>query len=130
LESEIPVLREHQTSRAANDPDFRYLLDDVAAFRTINEQKTVSLNLDKRTTENKSVDQGRLERENARRTALGLPTLADVEDLTNAELPEAIVLRQAARVVAEMVAIEHPKTRQLLSGSEAARAKEAEAAAR
>jgi carboxyl-terminal processing protease len=130
LQTEIPVLREHQTSRAANDPDFRYLLDDVAAFRAINEQKTVSLNLDKRTAENKSVDQGRLDRENARRAALDLPALASIDELSNAELPETIVLRQAARVVAEMVAIEHPKARQLLTGSEAARAKEAEAAAR
>jgi carboxyl-terminal processing protease len=130
LQTEIPVLREHQTSRAATDPDFRYLLDDVAAFREINAQKTVSLNLDKRVAENKSVEQGRLDRENARRAALGLDALASADDLTDAALPETIVLRQAARVVAEMVAIEHPRSRQLLSGSEAARAKEAEAATR
>ena len=113
-----------QTSRAASDPDYRYLLDDVAAFREINAQKTVSLNLQTRIAENKSVEQGRLDRENARRTALGLETLTAVDQLEAAELPETILLRQAARVVAEIVALEHPRARQLLSGSEGARPKE------
>jgi carboxyl-terminal processing protease len=125
LKSELDQLRMHQTSRAASDPDYRYLIDDVAAFREMNAQKTVSLNLETRIAENKSLEQGRLDRENARRTALGLETLTSVEQLESAELPETILLRQAARVVAEIVALEHPRSRQLLSGSEGARPKEA-----
>ncbi len=125
LASELDQLRTHQTARAAADPDYRYLLDDVAAFREINSQKAVSLNLAARKAENASLEKGRLDRENVRRAARGLEALTSVEDLKSAELPEAILLRQAAQVVAEIVAIEHPKTRQLISGSEAARAKEA-----
>ena len=125
IKSELDQLRTHQTSRAASDPDYRYLLDDVAAFRAINAQKTVSLNLETRIAENKSLEQGRLDRENARRTALGLETLTSVDQLESAELPETILLQQAARIVAEIVALEHPRARQLLSGSEGARPKEA-----
>ena len=72
LDAELDTLRTHQASRATEDPDFRYLLSDIAAFQEINAQKTVSLNLDARIAENKSFEQGRLTRENTRRAALGL----------------------------------------------------------
>jgi carboxyl-terminal processing protease len=125
LDAELDALRTHQASRATEDPDFRYLLSDIAAFQEINAQKTISLNLEARIAENKSVEQGRLARENTRRAALGLPALGSVDELESAELPEAILLRQAARVVAEMAEVEHPRQRQLISGSEAARRAEA-----
>jgi carboxyl-terminal processing protease len=124
--SELDKLRTDQASRAASDPDYRYLLDDVAAFRAVSSQKTVSLNLETRKTENKRVDQGRLERENARRMALGLEPIASVDKLDDSQLSEKILLQQAARVVAEMVAMQHPHARQLTSKTDpAARAKEA-----
>src|SRR5262245_17473654 len=46
LDAEIDTLRMHQSTRAAEDPDFRYLLSDIAAFQEISAQKTVSLNLE------------------------------------------------------------------------------------
>jgi carboxyl-terminal processing protease len=121
LDAEIDTLRMHQTTRAAEDPDYRYLLSDVAAFQEISAQKAVSLNLETRVAENKSLEQGRLTRENARRAALGLPPLAGVEQLDSAELPETILLHEATRVVAEMAELERPHQRQLLSGSESSR---------
>jgi carboxyl-terminal processing protease len=121
LDAELDTLRTHQASRATEDPDFRYLLSDITASKEILSQKTISLNLEARIAENKGVEQGRLTRENARRAALGLEALTSIDELESAELPDAIVLRQAARVVAEMAEIENPRTRQLLSGSEAAR---------
>jgi carboxyl-terminal processing protease len=98
----IEDLRDHQQSRAANDPDFGYLLSDIAAFKEVNAQKSVSLNLEARIAENKRLEDGRLARENARRAALGLEPLANIEQLADAETSEAILLRQAARVVAEI----------------------------
>jgi carboxyl-terminal processing protease len=121
--SELDKLRADQTSRAASDPDYRYLLDDVAAFRAVAAQKTVSLNLESRKEENKRYDQARLDRENVRRMALGLEPIASVDKLDDSQLSEKILLQQAARVVAEMVAMEHPRARQLTS--DAARTKEA-----
>jgi carboxyl-terminal processing protease len=125
LATEIPDLRAHQAARAAKDPDYAYLLGDVAAFKEIAAQKSVSLNMQKRVAENKKVDEGRLARENARRAAQGLPALAKVEELESAERPESILLKQAARVVAELAQVEGPRQRQLVSGSEGSRKPEA-----
>ncbi len=125
LATEIPDLRAHQAARAAKDPDYAYLLGDVAAFKEIAAQKSVSLNMQKRAAENKKVDEGRLARENTRRIAEGLPALTKVEELESAERPENILLRQAARVVAELAQVEGPRQRQLVSGSEGARKSEA-----
>jgi carboxyl-terminal processing protease len=121
LDAELDTLRMHQAARAADDPDFRYLVGDVAAIKELNAQKSVSLNLKTRQAENKAIEQGRLTRENTRRAALGIAPLASVDQLESAELPETILLREAARVVADIAELQHPHQRQLLSGSEASR---------
>ncbi len=120
LDSEINLLQSHQTARSANDPDFRYLLSDIAAFEELRDQKSISLNLASRIAEREATDNGRLDRENARRAARGLAAVTTIEELDLAEQSETILLQQAAQVVAEMVAVEHPAKPQLLSGSESA----------
>ncbi len=102
LAAEIDDLRAHQQLRASNDPEFSYLLSDIAAVKEIQAQKSVSLNLDGRIAENKRLDEGRLTRENARRAALGLEALTSIEQLQESETSDAILLRQAARIVAEI----------------------------
>jgi len=119
-DSEIQLLQTHQTTRAATDPDFRYLLNDIAAFEKVRSQKAISLNLASRIAERETGDAERLERENARRTALGLEQVVSIEELDLTEQSETILLQQAAQVTAEMVAMERPARPQLLSGSEAA----------
>jgi len=121
LDAELDTLRSHEATRSANDPDFRYLVSDVAAIKELNAQKAVSLNLKTRQAENKAIEQGRLARENTRRAALGIAPLTNVDQLESAELPETILLREAARVVADMAELQHPHQRQLLTGSEASR---------
>ena len=103
LTAAIDDLRAHQVARATNDPEFGYLVSDVAAVRELSSQKSVSLNREERLAENKRLDEGRLARENARRTALGLEALASIEDLNDTETSDEILLHQAARVVAELV---------------------------
>jgi carboxyl-terminal processing protease len=102
LASELGELRAHQQSRAASDPEFSYLLSDIAAVKEIAAQKSVSLNLEGRIAENKRLEEGRLARENSRRAALGLEPLTGIEQLDEAAASDAIVLRQAARIVAEI----------------------------
>jgi carboxyl-terminal processing protease len=102
LAGELADLRAHQQARAASDPEFSYLLSDIAAIKEIAAQKSVSLNLAGRVAENKRLEEGRLARENARRAALGLEPLTGIEQLDQAEPSEAILLRQAARIVAEI----------------------------
>jgi carboxyl-terminal processing protease len=98
----LPDLRAHQQTRAASDPEFSYLLSDIAAVKEIAAQKSVSLNLEGRIAENKRLEEGRLTRENQRRAALGMQPLTGIDQLDQAEPTDAIVLRQAARIVAEL----------------------------
>jgi carboxyl-terminal processing protease len=102
LDSAIADLRAHQQTRASADPEWSYLLSDIAAVKEIQAQKTISLNLDGRIAENKRIEEERLARENARRTALGLDPLASIEELQDSETSGEILLRQAARIVAEI----------------------------
>jgi len=102
LAAEMDDLRAHQQLRASNDPEFSYLLSDIAAVKEIAAQKSVSLNLDGRIAENKRMEDGRLARENARRTAIGLQPLGTIEELDDAATSDAILLQQAAKIVAEI----------------------------
>jgi carboxyl-terminal processing protease len=102
LAAEIDELRAHQQARASSDPEFSFLLSDIAAVKEIAAQKTMSLNLETRVAENKRLEEGRLTRENARRAAVGLEPLTSIEQLDEAAASDAIVLRQAARIVAEI----------------------------
>jgi carboxyl-terminal processing protease len=121
LAAELGELRTDQAARAAKDPDYAYLVAEDAAYKELNAQKSVSLNMAKRVAENKAIDEGRLSRENARRAAKGLPALSGVDQLESAERPENILLQQAARVVSEMAELDGPRQRQLVSGSEGVR---------
>ncbi|HET7610131.1 MAG TPA: carboxy terminal-processing peptidase, partial [Gammaproteobacteria bacterium] len=102
LAGRIATLRAHQQVRAAEDPEFRYLLSDIAAVKEIAAQKTISLNLNGRVAENKRLEEGRLARENARRTALGQEPLTSIDQLDDTATSDAILLHQAARIVAEI----------------------------
>jgi carboxyl-terminal processing protease len=101
LAAKLEDLRAHQQTRASSDPEFSYLLSDIAAGKEIAAQKSVSLNLEGRVAENKRIEASRLARENARRTALGLEPLASIDDIES-EASDAILLKQAARIVAEI----------------------------
>jgi carboxyl-terminal processing protease len=102
LDSAIADLRAHQQTRASADPEWSYLLSDIAAVKELQAQKTISLNLDGRIAENKRIEEERLARENARRTALGLEPLSGIDELQDSETSGEILLRQAARIVAEI----------------------------
>jgi carboxyl-terminal processing protease len=126
LDSEIDLLSTHHLERASADPDFRFLLTNIAAAEALDAQKTVSLNYAARVAERARLEKASLDRENVRRSELGLTAFLSVEELTSEDAddvadPAAIVLRQAARVVAEMIALDSttaPRTRDfLLSGS-------------
>jgi carboxyl-terminal processing protease len=102
LDSTIEQLRAHHQARIANDPEWSYLLADIAAVKEIAAQKSVSLNLQQRIAENERIEKSRLERENARRAALGLEPLTSLEELGTVETSDAILLRQAAKIAADI----------------------------
>ena len=125
LAPEISVLNETEHLRAARDPNFGFLEKDFAARAAGWNENTVSLNIDKRRAQQNTEDQARLDRENERRTALGLEPLASVEDLDNlddadVESPAEILLQQAALAVAEIAEDESPSPRSSALSAESA----------
>jgi carboxyl-terminal processing protease len=104
LDPAIQLLTERHTARAANDPDYNYLLSDVAAFGKLRDRETVSLNLLERQAERDLLQEQQLARENERRAALELEPLASIDDFEATESSD-VQLDQAARVVADMAVL-------------------------
>jgi carboxyl-terminal processing protease len=77
----VPTLLTEETQRAEKDPDYRWLVQSIAALDTVREQKTISLNLTSRKDERTQQEAQRLARENARRAAKNLPAFKTVEEL-------------------------------------------------
>jgi carboxyl-terminal processing protease len=98
----IPVLVTEEKARADKDPDYRWLVADLAAAETMRKQTSLSLNLQQRKAEREHLEKDRLARENARRAAQGLPALKSSEELADAKFPDT-VLDQAAEVMTDMV---------------------------
>ncbi len=122
LDPYIEVLQSRQSERADTDPDFNYLVGDIAALGTLRDRETVSLNLAEREAEREELQLEQLARENERRAALGLEPFVTPEELETAEAVD-ILLNQATRVVADMAALAAPPVLELISGSETASAR-------
>jgi len=96
------TLADEEGARAAVDPNYRWLVADIAAIEEIRGQTAVSLHLEKRQEERAALESDRLARENARRAALGQAPLATLDDVDPDDAPD-IVLGQATEVMADMV---------------------------
>ena len=105
LEPAIQLLEERRSARALSDPNYNYLLEDVAAFKELRGRETVSLNLAERQAERNRLQEEQLERENERRAASNLEPLLSIEELETSE-PVDILLQQATEVVADMASLE------------------------
>ncbi|HTC50686.1 MAG TPA: carboxy terminal-processing peptidase [Steroidobacteraceae bacterium] len=81
----LPSLVSEETAREQHDPDYRYLVDDVAALNKVRAEKTLSLNLKVRQEERAQLDKERLERANQRLIAEGQPPVKTVEELDSSE---------------------------------------------
>src|SRR5882757_7249012 len=100
----VATLMSDEDTRAQKDPDYRWLLSDIAAIDTVREQHSVSLNLKARREERTRMEKERLDRENSRRAAKNLAPFKSVEEIDKdkTELPD-VVLTQAAEIMADMV---------------------------
>ncbi|MCP5340455.1 MAG: carboxy terminal-processing peptidase [Steroidobacteraceae bacterium] len=98
----IASLALEESNRAKNDPDYRWLVSDIAALESMRQQKSVSLNLQTRREERARLEAQRLERENTRRVSQQQTPLKSVEEIDAAATPD-VVLDQAAEVMADMV---------------------------
>jgi carboxyl-terminal processing protease len=98
----------NKDTRSLQDPDYRWLIDEIAAADKVREMKTISLNLKERQAEHTTLDMERLARENRKRLALGKPALKSLEELnTDAvekETAPDTLLDQTAQILADIVA--------------------------
>src|SRR5215472_7106476 len=100
----VAMLASAEDARAQHDPDYRWLVSDIAAIDTLRAEKSVSLNLKVRREERAREDKERLDRENNRRVAKNLPPLKTVAELDKAkdEQPD-VMLDQAAQIMTDVV---------------------------
>ncbi|HVH84907.1 MAG TPA: carboxy terminal-processing peptidase [Steroidobacteraceae bacterium] len=100
----LATLASAEDARAQRDPDYRWLVSDIAAIDTLREQHSVSLNLKLRREERAREDRERLERENSRRAAKNLPPLKSVAELDKAKEDQPdVMLDQAAQIMTDVV---------------------------
>ena len=110
LKSLTTTLEKLHQERTANSADFRYLHDDIAALDAMRSQKTVSLNIKTREAERKRLDDDRLERENAWRSAHDVKPVKSLEEIKD-DAAAGILLDEATQIAADMaVATTHRAT--------------------
>ncbi len=103
IERELSVIGQAHDQRIRGDADFLALQADLGSLQRLRAQKAVSLNLEERRAERAALEQERLERENVRRRTQGLAALASLEELDEAERPDA-VLDEAVEIAADVFA--------------------------
>ncbi|MDA0705616.1 MAG: carboxy terminal-processing peptidase [Proteobacteria bacterium] len=101
LDGTIDSLTASHTERAKDDPNYQYLTGFVEDGRESRAQKAVSLKIDARREQRETSIAKTLKLENERRTALGLDTIASLEDLDEDERPD-VQLDQAAGIVTDL----------------------------
>jgi carboxyl-terminal processing protease len=70
LDSKLPSIAKlamEEAARQNRDPDYRWLVNDIAAIDTLRQQKTISLNIEARRAERTRLEAERLARENGHR---------------------------------------------------------------
>jgi len=110
LDSTIQSLTTNHAERSKDDPNFRYQVDMIRAAEKARSKKTISLNIDARRALRKDDLDRRLERENERRTALGLEPVESLDDIVEADLPD-VLLDQAAGIVTDLATMRQIEAR-------------------
>ena len=98
----VDSLVQQHDQRIVKSPNYQFLLKSIAAFDEIRKEKSISLNLQERKQEREKNEKARLDRENARRLALGLKPIESIEamDKNKDDLPDPL-LDEAAEITAD-----------------------------
>jgi len=92
----LPKLQAEEATRARTDANFTWLVQNVKALEEARKDDSISLNLAKRQAERAAQDAARLQRENARRAALGLAPVKSLDELKPDEQPDVLLLHAVA----------------------------------
>jgi carboxyl-terminal processing protease len=98
-------LQKLHDERTAGSADFKYLREDIAALDAMRSQKTLSLNLKTREAERKRIDEQRLERENAWRTAHSVAQVKSLEEIKD-DATAGILLDETSQIAADLVVVQ------------------------
>jgi len=101
LDAAVSLLQDTHTQRALVDPDFDFLVSDIAARTAQFAHDTVSLNLEQRRAEREARQTAELARINQRRAKLGMDAVETLEDVGDEEVPD-VILGEAVAIVADM----------------------------
>lgn len=98
----LPQLDERYQARAARDPEFAYLQQDIAEYKKEKDRKSVSLNEAERRAEQEKQDAMALVRTNERLKRMGKPQVKSLDALpADYEAPDAF-LQEAAYITADL----------------------------
>ncbi len=104
-----------EKNRQDRDPDYRWLVKDIASIDELRARRSLSLNLEERRSERAALEAARLARENERRQATGASMLNTMEELDESELPD-VALDQAVEVMVDVV-VTPPATRESVTAN-------------
>ena len=110
LDTRLPSIAKlalEENARQGRDPDYRWLVEDIAALNRLRDQRALSLNLETRRAERAQLEANRLARENARRVARSESPITSIEDLDASKQPD-VVLDQSAEVMVDMLKLSAP----------------------
>ncbi len=108
LDTTISSLTASHILRSKDDPDYQFYTAGIQEVEKARARKSVSLNIETRMAEREDNRQSRLQRENARRAALGLEAIATVEELEKLEGPD-VQRDQAANIVTDLAQLREVK---------------------
>ncbi len=100
----LPQLRKMHNDRMNSSPSYKYLLDDIAEFRKRDNEKSITLNEQQLKTQRDADEAKALERDNARRVALGYPALKKGETKPKKEDLDFLKI-EAGQIVTDYVSL-------------------------
>ncbi|MGO2353352.1 MAG: carboxy terminal-processing peptidase [Marinomonas foliarum] len=99
----LPILEPRHEDRMAKDPNFIAINEQIDEFKKqVETYKTISLNEEERIKQREESKERELERENTRRTALGLEALESVDDIEPVE--EDTYAKEAPEILLDFIA--------------------------
>lgn len=106
-----PELLKDHNDRIAKDPEFQYIIKDIARFNALKEKRNqVSLNLAQREKENQEEDATRLARINDRYQRAGKPPIKKLEDLPKDYQEPDPYLDETVHIALDLAHLEKAKT--------------------
>ena len=98
----LPSLQKRHDERIAQEPEFRYVLEDIAWYQQEKQKKTISLNEAVRVKERDELDAKSLQRVNERLTRMGKAKVTKLSDVpSEIEFPDGY-LQEAANITADL----------------------------